>query len=140
MGGCPTIGTAGVASWTTNRPSSRPVVHSFDLPLSVDGKVLVLHVELDEGLAGVQAIPALEGAWVNPWVGGRLDVARLQAAITELSLAIGAAGARREILQLKVPPCNSGRRRGGVEVVVAAATGWSVAFVASSLRVRVVEK
>lgn len=57
-------------------------------PLTVDGKLLVLDVQLDEGQPGVEPVPALERPRVDSRVGRRLDVTRLQPAVAELALAV----------------------------------------------------
>lgn len=57
-------------------------------PLTVDGKLLVLDVQLDEGQSGLQPVSTLEGPRVNSRIGRRLYVAGLQPAVAKFSLTV----------------------------------------------------
>lgn len=46
------------------------IIINYVAPLPVHGELLVLQVELDEGLPGVQPIPALQCSGVDTWIGG----------------------------------------------------------------------
>lgn len=67
------------------------VAFAVNSPLPVDGELLILQVQLDEGLPRVEAIAALKCPRIDSRVGGRLDVAGLQSTVTELALAIRSA-------------------------------------------------
>lgn len=60
-----------------------------NLPLAVDGELLVLQIQLYVGLAGVELVAAVEGPRIQAGVGGALDVAGLQAAVSVLPLTVG---------------------------------------------------
>lgn len=66
-----------------------------NLPLAVDGELLVLQIQLYVGLAGVELVAAVQGPRIQAGVGGALDVAGLQPAVPVLPLTIGSKSGQK---------------------------------------------